>query len=50
MNIHDLSRVNEATEPLAFRVIALLRTDGNHEQKLVRPRSFALSQSRSVLT
>ena len=34
-------------EPLAFhRVIALLRTDQNLEQKLVRLRSFALSQSR----
>ena len=43
MNIHDLSKVYEAIEPLAFhRVIALLRTDRNHEQKLVLTRFFAL--------
>ena len=41
------SKAYEAIEPLAFhRVIALLRTDRNHEEKLVRPRLFALSQSR----
>ena len=44
MGIRVLSKINEATEPLAFhRVIALLRTDRNREQKLVRPRLFALS-------
>ena len=39
MDIRVLSKVNEAMEPLAFhRVIALLRTDRNHEQELVLPR------------
>ena len=43
MSIRVLSKINDATEPLAFhRVIALLRTDRNREQKLVRPRLFAL--------
>ena len=32
MNIRVLSKVYEAIEPQAFRVIALLRTDRNHEQ------------------
>ena len=36
-------------ELMAFhRVIALLRTDRDHEQKLVLPRLFALPQSRKV--
>ena len=49
MDIRVLSKVFGAMEPLAFhRVLALLRTDRNHEQKLVLPRLFALSQSRSV--
>ena len=49
MNIPVLSRAYQAIEPLAFhRAIVLLRTDRDHEQKLVRPRLFALSQSRSV--
>ena len=43
MNIRVLSKVYEAIESLAFhRVIALLRTDRNHEQKLVLTRLFAL--------
>ena len=43
MNICALSKVYEATESLAFhQVIALLRTDRNHEQKLVLTRLFAL--------
>ena len=43
-----LSSAYEAMmEPLAFhRVVALLRADRSHEEKLVRPRLFALSQSR----
>ena len=35
MNISALNIAYEAIEPLAFWVIALLRTDRNHEQKLV---------------
>ena len=43
MNINVLSKAYEAIEPLAFhRIIALLRTDRNHEQKLVLTRLFAL--------
>ena len=43
MNIRVLSKAYEAIEPLAFhRVIPLLRTDRDHEQKLVLPRLFAL--------
>ena len=42
MNIRVLSKVYEAIEPPAFyRVIALLRTDPDHEQKLVLTRLFA---------
>ena len=38
------AKYNEATESLAFhRVIALLRTDGDHGRKLVLTRLFALS-------
>ena len=45
MNILVLSKAFEATESLAFhRVIALLRTDRDHEQKLVLTRFFALHQ------
>ena len=45
------TKKKEAIEPLAFhRVIALLRTDRNHEQKLVLTRLLALSPSRSVPT
>ena len=48
-DIRVSSKAHEAKEPLAFhRVIALLRTDRNHGQKLVHPRLFALSHSRSV--
>ena len=47
MNIRVLSRASEAIESLAFhRVIALLRTDRDREQKLVLPRLFALPRSR----
>ena len=47
MNIRALSKVYVAKESLAFhRVIALLLTDRNHEQKLVLTRSFALSPDR----
>ena len=43
MNIRVWSKAYQATEPLAFhRVLALLRIDRNHEQKLVLPRLFAL--------
>ena len=43
MNIRVLSKAYEAIESLAFhRVIALLRTDRDHEQKLVLTRLFAL--------
>ena len=43
MNIRALSKADEAIESLAFhRVIALLRTDRDHEQKLVLTRLFAL--------
>ena len=42
-----LSKVDEAIELLAFyRVIALLRTDRDHDQKLVRTRLFALLPGR----
>ena len=45
MNIRVLSKAYEAIESLAFhREIALLRTDGDHEQKLVLTLLFALSQ------
>ena len=44
LNIHVLSKAYEAIESLAFhRVIALLRTDRDHEQKRVLTRLFALS-------
>ena len=44
MNICVLSKACEATESLScHRVIALLRTDRDHEQKLVITRLFALS-------
>ena len=44
MNIRVLSKAYAAIESLAFhRVIALLRTDRDHEQKLVFTRLFALS-------
>ena len=43
MNIRVLSKADEAIESLAFhRVIALLRTDRDHEQKLALTRLFAL--------
>ena len=43
MKIRVLSKAYEAIESLAFqRVIALLRTERYHEQKLVLPRLFAL--------
>ena len=43
MNIRVLSKAYEAIKSLAFhRVIALLRTDRNHEQKLMLTRLFAL--------
>ena len=43
MNIRVLSKADEAIESMAFyRVIALLRTDRDHEQKLVPTRLFAL--------
>ena len=43
MNIRVLSKAYEAIESLAFhRAIALLRTDRDHEQKLVLTRLFAL--------
>ena len=43
MNIRVSSKADEATESLAFhRVIALLRTNRHHEQKLVLTRLFAL--------
>ena len=44
MNIRVLSKACEAIESLAFhRVIALLPTDRDHEQKIVLTRFFALS-------
>ena len=44
MYIRALSKVYEGIEPLSFyRVIALLRTDGDHELKLALTRLFALS-------
>ena len=44
LNITVLSEAHEAIESLAFhREIALLRTDRDHEQKLVLSRLFALS-------
>ena len=47
MNTRALSKVDETIELLAFyRVIALLRTDRDHEQKLVRTRLFALLPGR----
>ena len=47
MNLRVLSKAYEAIESLAFhRVIALLRTDRNHEQKLVFTRLFALLPGR----
>ena len=47
MNTRVLSKVDEAIELLAFyRVIALLRTDRDHEQKLVRTRLFVLLPGR----
>ena len=47
MNIRVLSKAHEATESLAFhRLIALLRTDRDHERKLVFTRWFALSPGR----
>ena len=43
MNFRVVSKVCEAMESLAFhRVIALLRTDPDHEQKLLLPRLLAL--------
>ena len=43
MNIRGLSKAYKAIESLAFqRVMALLRTDRDHEQKLVLTRLFAL--------
>ena len=43
MNIRVLSKVDEAIESLAFhRVIALLPTDRDNEQKLVPTRSLAM--------
>ena len=47
MNIRVLSKAYEATESLAFhRVIALMRTERDHEQKLVLTRVFALPRLR----
>ena len=47
MNIRVLSKAYEAIKLPAFhRGIALLRTDRDHEQKLVLPRLFALPRSR----
>ena len=47
VNIRVLSKAYEAIESLAFhRVIALLRTDRDHEQKLVLTRLFALRPGR----
>ena len=44
MNIRVFSKADGAIESLAFyRVIALLRTDQDHEQKLVLARLFALA-------
>ena len=49
MSIHVLSTADETIEPLAFhRVIALLRTDRDHAQKLVLTRLCALPRSRPV--
>ena len=46
MNIRILSKADEAMESLAFyRVFALLRTDRDHEQKLVLTRLFELYES-----
>ena len=46
MNRRVLSKAYEAIDSLAFhRVIALLRTDRDHEQKLVLTRLFALLPS-----
>ena len=43
LNIRVLSKADEAIESLAFhRVIALLRTNRDHKQKLVLTRLFAL--------
>ena len=43
MNIRVLSKADEAIESMAFhRVVALLRTDRDHEQNLVLTRLFAL--------
>ena len=43
MNIRVLSKADKAIESLAFqRIIVLLRTDRDHEQKLVLTRLFAL--------
>ena len=42
LNFRVVSKVCEAMESLAFhRVIALLRTDPDHEQKLLLPRLLA---------
>ena len=42
-----LSKADEAIELLAFhQVVALLRTDRDHERKLVLHREFALSPGR----
>ena len=47
MSIRVLSKAYEAIESMAFhRIIALLRTDRDHEQKLVLTRLFALSPGR----
>ena len=44
MNSRVLSKADEAIESLAFhRVIAMLQTGRDHEQKLVLTRLFALS-------
>ena len=51
MNIHDLSIVYEAIEPLAFhRVIVLLRTDRNHEQTKTRAPTFICAFPVAVST
>ena len=43
MNIRAVSKAYEAIESLAFhRVIALIRTDPDHEQKLELTRLFSL--------
>ena len=47
MNIRVLSKADEAIESLTFhRVIALLRTDQDHEQKLVLTRLICTARGR----